>query len=261
MVIELLSLEFLRFLERNRLAVGGMEEIMLAFKAARASYDVLAIAELLRQFPALKNIWDDEDNLRRQKDSDEVDSSDEQFCRDSQQIVSAQRIANNPQNRLNLLLYLLQWSDWRNVDIADIGCGSCDHLIFFKKLGMVQGRCFGLDMSVPSLALTRQLARSEGADVRLMQGMCFSLPFSDQSLGQIWAFKLLPWVIKWRETVLEFHRVLKPGGRIVLAHNDKGKRCRVTTDGLVAFLQESGFHVDDVTYSCEVTALIAAGKR
>ena len=96
--------------------------------------------------------------------------------------------------------------------IADIGCGPGELTAYLNGLGRT---AFGIDLSTEMIAVARQ----NHPDLRFEQGSMLALDIPDGTLGGIVAYystihiptELLPQVFA------EFHRVLAPGGKVLLA--------------------------------------------
>ncbi len=93
--------------------------------------------------------------------------------------------------------------------ILDIGCGTGANLVFLSEWG--EGR--GIDFSPLALNLAhcRRLPR-------LAQASALTLPFADQSFDLVTLFDVLyhRWVTDDTQVLKEAHRVLRPGGWLLL---------------------------------------------
>ena len=111
-------------------------------------------------------------------------------------------------------------------------------------------RAMALDDHLESLAIAGKML---GAD-RVIEGRCTALPFPDNSLDALTALDVLEHVDDDQLAVEEFHRVLKPGGRLVITvpalpllwsdwdvvlHHHR----RYTKTTLLALLDKSSFQV------------------
>jgi SAM-dependent methyltransferase len=96
--------------------------------------------------------------------------------------------------------------------VYDLGCGPGHTTAFLHDLG-VQVR--GLDLSA---ALLHE-ARQRHPHVEFEQGDMLELPVADDSLAGVVAFYAIVHLspIGLRRALVEIHRVLKPGGRLLLA--------------------------------------------
>jgi ubiquinone/menaquinone biosynthesis C-methylase UbiE len=77
----------------------------------------------------------------------------------------------------------------------------------------------GLDRSAEMLAAARELDASAGVSVRYAQGVAEELRFPDASFDVVCAGQCWHWFDRPRAAA-QAHRVLVPGGRLILAHLD-----------------------------------------
>jgi SAM-dependent methyltransferase len=96
--------------------------------------------------------------------------------------------------------------------VADLGCGPGQVTAHLHSLGLT---AFGIDLSPTMIALARQ----EYPDLRFDEGSMTDLDLPDQALGGILAwYSIIHTPPEQLPTVLtEFHRVLAPGGYVLLA--------------------------------------------
>ncbi|WP_280398503.1 class I SAM-dependent methyltransferase [Nocardia carnea] len=138
--------------------------------------------------------------------------------------------------------------------VADIGCGPGRVTGFLAERGLAVR---GLDLS-PAMV---ELARRRHPDIRFEVGSMTALDISDGSLAAVAAwYSLIHIPPAERPGVLaEFHRVLRPGGRVLLGfqagtetkHYDEGFGFavsldfhRIAPDGLAAEAEAAGFAVE-----------------
>lgn len=76
-------------------------------------------------------------------------------------------------------------------------------------------RLVGLDLTPGMLAVARE--RSEGLDIEFVEGDATSLPFEDDSFDLVTCQQGLQFFPEREQALREFHRVLAPGGRTVVA--------------------------------------------
>jgi ubiquinone/menaquinone biosynthesis C-methylase UbiE len=106
--------------------------------------------------------------------------------------------------------------------VLDIGCGTAS-LTFLLEEQFPAAEIIGLDGDPEILALARDKAIKRGSRATFVQGLCYELPFPDQSLDIVTSsllFHHLTTADK-RRTFAEVARVLRSGGRFLLA--DWGK--------------------------------------
>ncbi|WP_432037829.1 class I SAM-dependent DNA methyltransferase [Streptomyces cucumeris] len=96
--------------------------------------------------------------------------------------------------------------------VADVGCGPGEVTAYLDGLGLP---VFGIDLSPGMLAL----ARREHPGLRFEEGSMLALDQPDGSLGAVVAWYSTIHVPAERlpEVFAEFHRVLVPGGRLLVA--------------------------------------------
>jgi ubiquinone/menaquinone biosynthesis C-methylase UbiE len=107
----------------------------------------------------------------------------------------------------------------RGESVLDAGCGT-GLLLRQQALAVgAGGRSEGIDFSDDMLAHARD--RCAGLDqVRLQQGTVESLPFEDASFDALSCTQTLLYVEQVVRALEEFHRVLKPGGRLAVLETD-----------------------------------------
>ncbi|MBK8987269.1 MAG: class I SAM-dependent methyltransferase [Chloroflexi bacterium] len=137
--------------------------------------------------------------------------------------------------------------------VLDAGCGTGAAMRYLEPFGRVTG----CDYSPLALAFCRQRGL-----VRLYQGSVRELPFGDGRFDLITSFDVLYHrsVGDYYTPLAEFHRVLKPGGRLFLrlpaynwlrAHHDQVIHTahRFTTQDLRRAFQKTGFLPEKLTYA------------
>jgi len=250
---------FANFLSRYQKSIDP-SLVIDAFLWAMITRDALTAEELLSEYPGLSDLLKSIE-AGKMPTPDQFDNSpDGEFCRVMEPIAAVVATPGGTRREIELLQYILRWSNLRAGVVADIGCGTGHHMTFLKKYGCLKGKCHGFDASMAALRAARNIAKGEGADVNFSQCLCGHLPLSDGSVGQAWMFSILPWVIKWQEALDEANRVLTPNGRIILVINGSHERCRVTPHGARNHLEALGFRIDDESDN-RAGRLIAAGKR
>lgn len=106
--------------------------------------------------------------------------------------------------------------------VVDLGCGAGIELCIAAEQVGPQGRVVGIDMLDEMLDLARGAAR-EMADrlgyknIELRQGLLEALPLSDDSADVVISNCVINLTEDKRQTFQEIRRVLRPGGRLVVA--------------------------------------------
>lgn len=152
-----------------------------------------------------------------------------------------------------------------NLHILDAGCGTGAAMQYMSPFGAVTG----CDMSGLALDFCRQRNLS-----RLAQSWVTRLPFASERFDLVTSFDVLchRTVGDYREGLAEFHRILKPGGRMMMrvpaynwlrAHHDEVVHTehRFTTDELRQALIATKFRPEKLSYANALLFPLAVGKR
>lgn len=94
-----------------------------------------------------------------------------------------------------------------NHAILDVGCGTGKNLELLSA--------FGWTVGVEPAGAALELCRTRGLS-RLVQADAQKLPFADGSFDLATAFEVLEHILDDRGAIAECHRILKPGGMLVL---------------------------------------------
>jgi SAM-dependent methyltransferase len=102
--------------------------------------------------------------------------------------------------------------------VLDLGSGGgLDVFLAAEKVGP-SGRVIGIDMTPRMIERARQNARSAGLDqVEFRQGRLEALPVEDASIDAVTSNCVINLVPDKSRVFVEVHRVLKPGGRLVVS--------------------------------------------
>jgi arsenite methyltransferase len=102
--------------------------------------------------------------------------------------------------------------------VVDLGAGAgIDVFLAARKVGET-GRVFGVDMTADMVARGRQLAREHGfANVEFRLGEIEHLPFDASIVDVIISNCVINLTIDKLVSFKEIHRVLKPGGRLLIS--------------------------------------------
>jgi ubiquinone/menaquinone biosynthesis C-methylase UbiE len=105
-----------------------------------------------------------------------------------------------------------------NEQLLDLGCGTGTLAVAVARTAPGV-RVTGLDADPAILTQARKKAAGAGLEIRFDQGMSTALPYADSSFDRVLStlfFHHLPDDAK-HQTAVELVRVLRPGGRIVVA--------------------------------------------
>jgi ubiquinone/menaquinone biosynthesis C-methylase UbiE len=103
--------------------------------------------------------------------------------------------------------------------VLDCGCGTGTLAIVAKRLVGSTGRVFGVDLSLDQLQIARRKAKERQLQIEFQQASIDDLPYEKASFEVIFSTLMLhhvPTQVKAR-AFQEMRRVLKPGGRIIIA--------------------------------------------
>ncbi|NJD99641.1 class I SAM-dependent methyltransferase [Thermococcus sp. LS1] len=89
----------------------------------------------------------------------------------------------------------------------DLGCGTGNYTLELKKRGF---DVIGLDASEGML----EIARAKG--LNCIKGDAYSLPFPDESFDLVLSVTMFEFIHKPEQVISEIHRVLKPGGEVLI---------------------------------------------
>jgi ubiquinone/menaquinone biosynthesis C-methylase UbiE len=97
--------------------------------------------------------------------------------------------------------------------ILEIGIGQGTDMMQFAQSGAV---CHGVDITENHLKLTALNATLRGVSVDLHEVDATELPFPDNSIDCVYSFGVLHHIPEIDRALSEVHRVLKPGGKIMI---------------------------------------------
>lgn len=148
---------------------------------------------------------------------------DEEAARRLEALYSTPDIAE--QRRCTLRILALQPGE----RVLDIGCGPGYLAAEMARAVGARGRVCGIDVSEPMLELARR--RCSGLDrVELKAADANRLPFDDATFDAAAAIQVYLYVADVDSAFVELHRVLRPGGRVVVMDSDWGTVAWNTTN-------------------------------
>ena len=115
--------------------------------------------------------------------------------------------------KLHHLLRLIDFDAWRDRDVLDVGCGAGVEVVRFGRAG---ARVTGVDAAPNAVALARANAEQQGVAARLDVADGEALPYPDASFDLVYAHGIVQYAADDRRVVAECHRVLRPGGLLVV---------------------------------------------
>jgi len=108
---------------------------------------------------------------------------------------------------------MADFRSWRGHDVLEAGCGIATDGAQFAGAG---ARYTGIDFSPTAVRLARQRFEMQGLGGRFVQGSIVELPFDDASFDLVYSMGVIHHLPDTERAVSEFHRVLRPGGRVIV---------------------------------------------
>ncbi len=111
-----------------------------------------------------------------------------------------------------------------NMKVLEVGAGRCEVLKNFKNLGLF---CVAADIS----PVSKKYADNAGIDFFLLKNDN-KLPFEDNSMDIIYTKSLIEHIIEPTALIVEFKRVLKPGGKLLCLTPDWESNMKIFYDDI-----------------------------
>jgi len=97
--------------------------------------------------------------------------------------------------------------------VLDVGCGNGYMLAKFARSGT---ESYGIDLTAKALDVTKTRMKLSGLAVKLTQADSADLPFADNAFDMVYSLGVLHHSPDTEKSFREIHRVLRPGGKIVV---------------------------------------------
>ena len=97
--------------------------------------------------------------------------------------------------------------------LLEVGCGTGTDLLQFARGG---SRVVGIDLTPRSIEISRRRFRVYGLDGEFAIGDAENLAFPDESFDVVYSFGVIHHTPDTQQAISEFHRVLRPGGRVIV---------------------------------------------
>lgn len=126
-----------------------------------------------------------------------------------------------------------RYEEFSGMNVLEVGIGQGTDMMQFAKGGAI---CHGVDITQNHLKITALNATLHGYEVDLHEADATRLPFADNTIDCIYSFGVLHHIPDIEKVVSEIHRVLKPGGRVMIALYYKWSAfhlfCKVLANGI-----------------------------
>lgn len=117
--------------------------------------------------------------------------------------------------RIETVLELLR--DVTARDVLDVGCGPGESAIYLQHHFSKRARVVAIDIGWEFVSFGEHLASANDAPTRFLQAEACTLPFPASSFDVVTSLEMVEHLPNWPEFLQEAHRVLRPGGHLVLS--------------------------------------------
>jgi tocopherol O-methyltransferase len=120
------------------------------------------------------------------------------------------------QAQIDLIEELLAWAEVQQASrILDVGCGiGGSSLYLAEKFG---AEATGITLSPVQAQRATERANTAGVNARFLVADALAMPFADDSFDLVWTLESGEHMPDKRQFLAECHRVLKPGGTLIMA--------------------------------------------
>lgn len=146
--------------------------------------------------------------------------------------------------------------------LLDAGCGQ-GRSFGLLNAAFAPARMIGLDADPHSLECSHREAERLGLEVELIASDCASIDLPDASVDLLFCHQTLHHLVEQEKALAEFWRVLKPGGRLLLAESTKfyidtwvirwlfrhPMHVQRSAEQYLDMLRDQGFQFDDASVS------------
>ena len=103
--------------------------------------------------------------------------------------------------------------------VLDVGCGTGAITIPARQRVGAQGKVVGIDPSAEMIAVAQQKAQRKGLDIDFRMGVIEALPYPTESFDVVTSSLMMHHLPAHLQVqgIAEIYRVLKPGGRLLIA--------------------------------------------
>lgn len=117
--------------------------------------------------------------------------------------------------RIEIVLGFLQGMS--GCGVLDVGCGPGDGTLLLGRHFTSPRWVIGVDLGWECVTLGRQMASANKMTAHFIQAEAGALPFPSRSFDAVISWELIEHLPHYRTFLAEAHRVLRPGGHLVLS--------------------------------------------